>query len=395
MKFTPRNTATLTLPAGKQDHIEWDDDVAGFGLRLREGGSRTWIYRYRFGGTQRSVKLGNARSVTLMVARKNAGDLEARVRLGEDPAGQKAIAKQEAEYIFGLLAERFLDARRPELRDTTIHEYERHLRVDAKSLHRLPITAVTQADVAKLLNSAAGPVSANRLRSTLSAMFSWVLREGIILPRGNPAAFTHKREEQARDRVLSDQELKAVWQACDGDDDHGNVLKLLILTGARVSEIACLKWGEVRERFDAIELPAARVKNGRAHIIPLSKPARVILAGIDRGERIHVFGRDDSGFWGFSKCKGRLDKELGSAVAPWRIHDLRRTAASGMQRLGVRIEVIERALNHVSGSFRGVAGVYARDPMSDNVRAALERWGVHVMAVIEGRDPRVVPLRRA
>jgi integrase len=264
-----------------------------------------------------------------------------------------------------------------------------------KSLHRLPITAVTQADVAKLLNNAAGPTSANRLRSTLSAMFSWVLREGVILPRGNPATFTHKREERARDRVLADHELKAIWQAW-GSGDHGNVLRLLILTGARASEVSCLKWSEVREHFDAIELPAARVKNGRAHIIPLSKPARAILAGIDRGTRTHVFGRDDSGFWGFSKCKGRIDKQLGSAVAPWRIHDARRTAASGMQRLGVRIEVIERALNHVSGSFRGVAGVYARDPLSDDVRAALEKWGAHVVAVVEGRDDtRVVPLKRA
>jgi hypothetical protein len=141
MKLTIRSAAQLTLPAGKRDAIFWDEDIRGFGLRLREGGERSWVYRYRFGHTQRSIKLGNASAVSLTVARKNASKLEAEIRLGKDPAGQKAVAKQEAEYTFDLLAERFLDARRPELRPTTIHEYERHLRIDAKSLHRLPIAA--------------------------------------------------------------------------------------------------------------------------------------------------------------------------------------------------------------------------------------------------------------
>jgi hypothetical protein len=160
MKLTIRSAAQLTLPAGKRDVIFWDDDIRGFGLRLRESGERSWVFRYRFGRTQRSIKLGNANSVLLAVARKNASQLEAEVRLGRDPAGQRAVAKQEAEYTFALLAERFLDARRPELRPATVHEYERHLQQDAKSLHRLPIAAVTQADIARLLNNASGAVTA-------------------------------------------------------------------------------------------------------------------------------------------------------------------------------------------------------------------------------------------
>jgi integrase len=392
MKLTTRNAAQLMLPAGKRETIFWDDDIAGFGLRLREGGSRTWIYRYRVGHTQRSMKLGNGNSVSLALARKNASELEAQVRLGKDPAGQKTIAKQEAEYTFELLAERFLDARRPELAQATIHEYERHLRHDAKSLHRLPIAAVMQADIARLLNAAAGPVSANRLRSTLSAMFTWTMKEGVVLPRGNPAAFTHKREERARDRVLSDTEIKAVWNAC-GDDDYARVLHLLILTGARAEEISCLKWGEIAD--GAINLPSERTKNRRPHSIPLSKPAKAIITDLDRGKRVHVFGRDDTGFWGWAKCKQRLDQKLGDSVAPWRVHDLRRTAASGMQRLGVRVEVIERALNHISGSYRGVAGIYQRDPLAADVRDALERWGRHIADLIEGRKSVVVPMRSA
>jgi len=311
MKFTSRNIASLKLPAGKLDHIEWDDDVAGFGLRLREGGSRSWIYRYRLGGVQRSVKLGNANSVPFAIARKNAGLLEAEIRLGKDPAGQKVIAKQEAEYTFSVVAERFLDARRPELRPATVHEYERHLRTDAKSLHRLPITAVTQADIARLLNSAAGPVSANRLRSTLCAMFAWIMKEGVVLAGGNPAASTNKRAEQPRDRVLSADELKLIWQAVE-NDDYGNILKLLLLTGARAEEIAGLQWSEVGD--SAINLPGARTKNKRAHTIPLSDPAKAIISSMERAGRIHVFGRDDTGFYGWAKCKTRLDQKLGDKV---------------------------------------------------------------------------------
>ena len=346
MKLTISSSAKLTLPAGKQDAIFWDDDVRGFGLRLRQSGERSWIYRYRFGRTQRSIKLGNATSIPFAAARKNAALLEAEVRLGKDPAAQKDVAKQEAEYTFASLAEKFLDACRPGLRPTTVHEYERHLLRDCKSLHRLPIASVTQADIARLLNNAAGNVTANRLRATLTAMFSWVMREGVKMPDGNIASLTNKRDETSRDRVLSNQELKAIWNALDSDD-YGNIVKLLILTAARRDEIAHLQWGEVTD--DNITLPGLRTKNKRSHIIPLSEPARAIIASIKPSKRIHVFGRDDSGFHGWSKCRYRLDEKLGDAVADWVLHDLRRTAATRMAELGVQPHIIEAVINHVSG----------------------------------------------
>jgi integrase len=392
MKLTVSSSAKLTLPAGKQDAIFWDDDVRGFGLRLRESGERSWIYRYRFGRTQRSIKLGNATSIPIAVARKNAALLEAEVRLGKDPAAQKDVAKQEAEYTFVSLAEKFLDARRPGLRPATVHEYERHLRTDCKSLHRLPIATVTQADIAQLLNKAAGPVSANRLRATLTAMFSWVMREGVKLPDGNIASLTNKRDETSRDRVLSDQELKAIWAALDSDD-YGNIVKLLILTAARRDEIAHLQWVEITD--DAINLPGSRTKNKRSHIIPLSEPAKAIIASIKPIKRIHVFGRDDSGFHGWSKCKHRLDGKLDNAVANWVLHDLRRTAATRMAELGVQPHIIEAVINHVSGHKGGVAGIYNRAAYDKEKRAALTLWAEHVMALVEGRKAVVVPMKRA
>jgi len=229
MKLTERNTAGLNLESGKSDWIWWDDDITGFGIRVRAGGSRNWIYRYRIGSKQRSLILGSAKSVPLSLARRNASKLEARVRLGEDPALDRQTAKLEVDNTFGVLAHQYLETRKSEWRPVTYKEVERHLKKYAKSLHRLPISAVSQHNIASLLNTLAkevGNVTANRVRGSLCSLFGWVIREGIRLPEGNVASYTNKRQETARDRVLSDEELRAIWKACP-DDDYGAILKLL------------------------------------------------------------------------------------------------------------------------------------------------------------------------
>jgi hypothetical protein len=142
MKLTERNTAGLKLEGEKSDCIWWDDDVAGFGIRLRAGGSRNWIYRYRIGSKQRSLILGSAKSVPLSLARKNAIELEVRVRLGGDPALDRQTAKLEADNTFGVLAHQYLETRKSEWRPSTHKEIERQLLKYAKSIHRLPLRGV-------------------------------------------------------------------------------------------------------------------------------------------------------------------------------------------------------------------------------------------------------------
>jgi integrase len=213
-------------------------------------------------------------------------------------------------------------------------------------------------------------------------MFAWIMKEGVVLPRGNPAAFTNKRAEQPRDRVLSNTELKLVWWAVN-DDDYGRIVKLLILTGARAEEISGLQWSEIDN--GSINLPGSRTKNKRAHVVPLTEPAKAIIASMERGKRTNVFGRDDSGFYGWSKCKTRLDQKLGDAVAPWRIHDLRRSAVTHMAELGVQPHIIEAVINHASGHKASVAGIYNRATYDKEKREALNLWAEHVMALVEGR----------
>jgi integrase len=398
MKFTVKNTGSLQLPAGSSDYVWWDDDITGFGMRLRAGGTRNWIYRYRIGSKQRSLILGSATSVPLALARKNASKLEARVRLSEDPALDRQNARLEADNTFGVLAAQYLEARKSKLRPSSYKDVERHLTKYAKPLHRAPMTAVSQRNVANLLNGIAkdsGDVTANRLRASLSALFGWVIKEGIRLPEGNVASYTNKREEKSRERVLSYAELKAIWNACP-DNFYGAAIRLLILTGQRKSEIGLLQRNEVHD--EQIVLPANRTKNGRTHIVPLSDPARAILDRFRDDGRKYVLGRDDTGFWGWNPGKQALDARIANAgklLEHWTVHDIRRTVATRMAELGVHPHIIEAVLNHVSGHKGGVAGIYNRATYDKEKREALNLWADHVMATVEGRAGTVVPLRRA
>jgi integrase len=394
MKLTIKSAGAAVLPEGKSDHIIFDDDIPGFGIRLREGGSRTWVYQYRIGSKQRRMVLGSAKSVPLVVARRNAGELEAKIRLGKDPAMEKDAARQEADNTVAALVDQYLEARKSEWRPGSEAEVRRHLTKYAKPLHRLPIAAVTHRNVATLLNDIAresGNVTSNRVRSGLSGLFGWAIRQGIRLPEGNVVSYTGTREEISRDRVLCDAELKAIWAACF-DDDHGAIIRLLMLTGQRASEIAELCWDELHD--DQIILPAERTKNKRSHVVPLSEPAKAILAKIIRTHRKHVFGRDDTGYQGLNKAHRGLNARIG-AIPHWVPHDIRRTVATGMAGIGVQPHIIEAVLNHASGHKSGVAGIYNRATYDKEKREALNLWAEHLLAVIEGRKAVVVPMKRA
>jgi integrase len=188
---------------------------------------------------------------------------------------------------FGNLIERFLEQYRR--RPKTVEEVTRHLKMYSAPLHPMPVDAITLRDVADLLtklDKASGSTTTNRVRSTLSALFTWAMREGLAL--SNPVANTNKRDEHPRDRVLSNGELKRIWNAA-GDDAYGTIIRLLILTGQRRSEIAELRWPEVDFAAGAITLPAERTKNRRPHVIPLAPMARALLEKL-RAPRDAEFG---------------------------------------------------------------------------------------------------------
>jgi integrase len=397
MRLTDKTAAALHLPAGKSEATFFDSELAGFGLRLRAGGAARWVYQYDFGPRTRRVTLGSTAALTAAQARAAAADLHHRVRLGADPASDKAEQRVRAGETLGALVAVYLAEQREQIKPLTFTQKQRHLTKHARPLHGLPIAKVDRRAVAARLTAVAtksGPIEANRVRASLSAFFSWAIGQGFV--EHNPVVGTVPRPEKSRDRVLTPAELKAIWAATSGDDDYSQIVRLLLLTGCRADEIGSLAWSEIFG--DKIVLPGMRTKNGRDHVLPLSAPARAILATRPRmfGSEF-VFGRGDNGkgFTGWSSTKVLLDERIKAAgvkVKDWVNHDLRRTVATMMAEIGIAPHVIEAVLNHVSGHKAGVAGIYNRATYDNEKRAALILWSDHLLGVVEGKARKVISM---
>jgi integrase len=247
------------------------------------------------------------------------------------------------------------------------------------------ISTIQRPDVIRLLDGLVdqgNPISANRTLASLRKLFNWA--EGRYALSGNPCDKVEMPgSETARDRVLTDDELAAVWRAATEQGGHfESVVKLLILTGQRRNEVAGMEWRELDLPTKLWKLPRGRVKNDNGHEVPLSPQSLAIIEAVPRiANRALVFTTTGTTpISGFSKVK--LDLDEASGVEDWTIHDLRRTAASGIARLGVSLPVIEKILNHSSGSFRGVVGVYQRHSYADEKRAALDLWGAHLARLV-------------
>jgi integrase len=397
MKLTATTVRTEELPKGKSEAIFFDDDLPGFGLRLREGGSRSFIFQYKL-GKHRRMALGKATPATFTEARKTAAKLYARVQLGEDPASEKVEAKRQAVETFKPYADQFLQAMQAHYRPRSFKQVERHLVKHAKALHGLPLGKIERRDIAGVIVSVTntgGAPTANRVRSSLSSFFTWAISHGLL--DHNPVEGAPRHEKRSRDRVLTPAELRLIWNNLE-DNEYGSIVKLLALTAQRVAEIGALRWSEIGA--DQILLPAERTKNHRAHIIPLSAPAAAIIAKQPRREGCDtLFGRKH-GFNNWHFWKERLDGAIAAAnggkpIPRWTTHDLRRTAATMMaEDLGIQPHIIEAILNHVSGHKAGVAGIYNRASYQREKTAALHLWADRLLAIAEGRDSNIVALAR-
>ena len=389
MRLNKPTVAKLQMPAGKTDVIVFDDTLPGFGIRLRAGGKRTWIAQYRVGTKQRRIVLGNCEALDADAARARAREALARVHLGSDPQAEKVEKRQQASITLQVVAEQYLAGYAANrLKPRSLVEVERHLRSHWAPLGETGIDGLKRAMVSARLAEIAknnGPFAANRARAALSAMYSWAIGEGLA--HSNPVAGTHRAtEEVSRDRVLTDEELTLVWQLA-GPGDFGAIVRLLILVGSRREEVGAMTWSEITG--DVWRIAAERSKNRHAHDVPLSPPALSILNALPRMvDRDLVFGSRDGPFSGWSASKAKLDERMLAALkerhgkaarlTPWRLHDLRRTAATRMIDIGVLPHIVEATLNHISGHRAGVAGVYNRAIYAAEKRAALALWGAHV-----------------
>ena len=381
--------------AGKREASYWDDRLPALGVRVLASGSRSWLVRYRVGRRQRYVTLGAVTNIDAGKARREAERIVAGAKLGHD---ERIVIEQRREAaqvhddrqflaIVSLYVKRHVEAN---LKPRSQTEIRRALERQALPLHGKDVDAITRRDVAACIEQVAansGPIGGNRFRSYLSGLFSWAMRQGLVesnpvIGAGTPA------QEKSRERTLAPAEIAALWRATDGPGDHDAILRLLLLTGQRREEVAAMRWKEIDLDQALWSLPGSRTKNARPHDVPLSDPAVAVISNRPRrSDRDLVFGEGKGGYSGWSRAKLRLDAKIacmaGAPLAPWRLHDLRRTAVTRMAEMGIAPHIVEAVVNHVSGYRAGVAGIYNRATYSIEKREALDRWGWHVLELVQ------------
>jgi integrase len=398
VKITQALAESAKLSAGQTEVTYWDANLKGFILRLRRAAdgsvNKAWHAYYRIGrDQQRKPKIGDAgvNAMPVVQARKIANNILADARRGIDVVAVEKAAKERVPGELGAAFERYLEYAQGRLRPRSWSEVRRHLLRDWAPVRHIAVRDLSRVDInARLgaLASGVGRPSANRARASLSSFFSWAIREGLA--DANPVIAARRPEvETPRDRVLSDAELVAIWNAA-GDDIFGKVLKLLILTAQRRAEVGGITAQEVDLERRTWTLGADRTKNREQHIVPLSDQALAILRPVIAAKpQGCLFGRN--GFGGWSRSRTDLDKRL-PPMAPWVVHDIRRSVATKMADGGTPPYAVEAVLNHV-GHRGGVSGIYNRSTYAAEKRAALDRWAMRLETIIAGGTDNIVALR--
>ena len=410
MKLTQRKIEALECPPGRKDALVFDDEQAGLGVRVTASGGKRFLAQYSYAGAKRRIPLGSCSAISLAAARDAVRAILGDVAKGRDPAADRKEAAQETRrkathdaLTLGALLGQWETLRLADKRERYAVEAVRALRYAFAKHLTAPAGYLDRAAVVRVLDGLTKDgkaAMASRTAAYGRACYQWANKRGSLAAnpfRNLPLAPVAKRE-----RVLTKDEMRAVWEATCGTGSFNAIVRTLMLTGQRREEVTGMTWDEIAPDHSTWTIPASRAKNGVAHFVPLSAQAQAILRAAPRIERDAaadepelVFPGQRGLFSGFSKAKEALDKDSGVKV--WRLHDLRRTLATGLQSLGVRLEVTEAVLNHVSGSRAGIVGVYQRHEWADEKRAALNAWGDHVAAIVEGReaDGNVTPLRRS
>jgi integrase len=380
-------TVEAIKPAEDRREIP-DALLPGLYLIVQPSGARSWAVRYRHGDRTRKHTLGSYPALDLKTARELGAKTLRVAAEGRDPGHDK---KQERGTTVEDVVGQFLDRHcRHNHSPRTRKESERLLRLYLLSRwSSRPARSISRAEVRDMLDRLMAdgtPVLANRVHSIARKLFGWAVEQDII-PASPLAGLKAPAVEKSRDRVLTDLELRRVWNAAGETPDliYGAMVRFLILTGQRRGEVAGLEWSELDLGNRLWSIPKERTKNGRAHDVPLSRQAIATLKELPHTNERYVFSvNGKAAINGFGKPKDRLDALCG--FTDWTIHDIRRSVASGMARLGIGLPVIEKVLNHTSGSFAGIVGVYQRHDFAKEKRDALEAWGDHVAKLVVEKD---------
>lgn len=360
---------------------------------------KSWAYRYVLTGRKRKFTIGPYPLIGLKDAREAAWKAKDSVAHGIDPATAKRATITPPDDLVDDAVEEFLKRHGPHLKAATRRDVRRILYKDAVPAWRgRSLKSISKKDVIRLLDAITdrgAPVGANRLFAWTRKFFRWSLSRGLI-DIDPTIGVEAPAPEISRDRVLSDPELAAIWHACDDDLNlhHTAFIQLLILTGCRRGEVAGMRRQEVNLDLGTWVIPAARTKGGRDHVVQLSSEAKFILCefGGQREYLLGSFGRRP--FTNFAGVKRAIVERLPRDFRPWRLHDLRRTFATGLAKLEVAVHVTEAALGHRGGTIKGVAAIYNRHDYARETAAAMELWAQHVAKIAYGDEPSVIPFHR-
>jgi integrase len=375
-RLTDRSVSALKPNPGKRV-ATFDTVVPGLCVRCTPTGHKTFALVTRFRGKQRWITLGRVGAITLANARDLAREALSRAHKGEDP-------RRRRSDTFAEIAARFVvEYARP--RNRSWHETERIFRKYCGAWAARDVADITRRDVRELVETVAGEhggIMSNRVLSTIRRMFTWALERDII--GESPAQGVRPlAKEVSRDRVLSDAELRAYWKATGAlAYPWGPYFRVLALSGQRLSEAAGMRWSDVDIDRALWTIPAEANKSGRLHEVPLSEPVVDILRAVPRHSGPYVFttGNGTVPISGIGRPKAALAEAMN--CGNWTLHDLRRTFATTAARLGYPPHVIEKVLNHTSGSIRGVAAIYNRYSFDKEKRDALIGWGKYLVALV-------------
>lgn len=373
----------------------WDEDLKGFGVKTSSNASASYVVQYRMGGreskTRRYTIGGHGSPWTPAMAREEAARMLMLVAQGLDPVESDKQRRREAvDLAFSNYADRFAGNCRGKGWKLLV---KRSLTLHIKPVLRdKPLPTITRVDIVAVLDRMPDEQVGNRRNvfAVMRRLFKWAISRGDIASSPMEGMETPP-PVKPRERWLTDEELRRVWiHAPKTHRCFGPIVRLLIATGQRREEIAGLHWDEVSREGREMRLSGERTKNGEPTTIPLNDLAIAELDQLARGENWPKRGRvfrtaTGAGFTAYHKGKVKLDRlvaEGGDPLPPWRLHDLRRTLATGFQRLGVRFEVTEAVLNHVGQSRSGVAAIYQRHDWKPEKRAALDAWNEHIVQIL-------------
>ena len=377
----------------------WDAMEPGVGVRVGRR-DKTFILKMRFAGAQQWLTLGKYPGMSIAEAREKARECKLLAQQGTDPRRHEQLAAKARErerintvaHVVEEYIQRHAMPNQRSWRDT-----RRRLKRDLVQLYGdRPIMEIDRADIIRMLDQVRDRgvgIGANRLLAHTKRFFGWCVERGLI--EASPADNVRKPvKEVSRDRVLTDDELLAVWDAAEGlGYPYGHATQLLVLLGQRRDEVSRMRWDHLNLKARTWTLPAEENKGNRVHVVPLPDTAVEILQDLPRHESFVFWAlRPDTAINGWGKIKRRLDE--GSEVQDWRIHDIRRSVASGLARMAFEPHIVERVLNHATTAAGPLARVYQRYDFEKEKRLALEAWARHLAGLQNPIAGDVVPLLR-